>query len=443
MNLSMASNTVSRAIRVKAGRSGLFLKAMVAKHLIDMNGNTILTDSFNSTSPSNSINCRYPAGDHNKLLDNGDVASNDSVANTVNVGNANIYGHVAVGPLGTMALGTQGGVGTYAWQKTHAGAIQPDYFTDDMNFTFPKVTLPYTVGLTPQPKVIYTTNFTDVAKTAPITNSVFPNPVPATGVTTNTSYTTTTVKPSPIPYGMVTNYVLNYYTNNSYPQNTYGTPQKIPNSSQWAYVLCTGTNYTYSTLSFVYLLTTKTIVTNAETTSYDYYILGSPTNLPPIDYYVDQLPGGNIFVKGNARLVVAGSLDVAGNKPANQITLDTDAKLEMWVGVTSCKLSGNGVINPTGFAQNFICWCTDSVTDVSLNGNGEFTGILIAPNGNVRLNGGGKASEDFIGCLLANNITLNGKFNFHYDEALRSYNGTGRFTIQEWNEIPISQVSQY
>jgi len=36
MNLSMASNTVSRAVRVRAGRSGLFLKAMVAKHLIDM-----------------------------------------------------------------------------------------------------------------------------------------------------------------------------------------------------------------------------------------------------------------------------------------------------------------------------------------------------------------------------------------------------------------------
>jgi hypothetical protein len=370
------------------------------------------------------------------------VASNDSVANTVNAGNANIYGHVAVGPLGTMALGTQGGVGTYAWQQKNQGKIQPGFFTDDMNFTFPKVTLPYTVGLTPQlGKIVNITNFTDVANTAPVTTNVYPNPVPATGVQTNISYKTVSVQPSPIPYGLVTNYVLNYYTNNSYPQNTYGTPQKIPNSSQWAYILATSTNYTYPTLSFTYLLTTKTIVTNASVVTYDYYIIGNPTNLPPLDYYVPTLPGGNIFVKGNARLVVAGDLDVAGNKPANQITLDTDAKLEMWVGGTSCKLSGNGVINPTGYAQNFICWCTDSVTDVSLNGNGEFTGVLVAPNGNVRLNGGGKASEDFIGSLLANNITLNGKFNFHYDEALRSYNGAGRFTIQEWNEIPISQIN--
>jgi Tfp pilus assembly protein PilX len=36
---SIKSPAITRAVRVTAGRSGLFLKAMVAKHTIDMNGN--------------------------------------------------------------------------------------------------------------------------------------------------------------------------------------------------------------------------------------------------------------------------------------------------------------------------------------------------------------------------------------------------------------------
>src|SRR5215471_7202726 len=36
---------IRRAVQVKTGRSALFLKAMVAKHTIDFNGNYVMTDS--------------------------------------------------------------------------------------------------------------------------------------------------------------------------------------------------------------------------------------------------------------------------------------------------------------------------------------------------------------------------------------------------------------
>jgi hypothetical protein len=49
----------NRAVRVTTRRNGTFTKAMVAKLQIDMNGNDIETDSFDSTIPSFSTNRPY------------------------------------------------------------------------------------------------------------------------------------------------------------------------------------------------------------------------------------------------------------------------------------------------------------------------------------------------------------------------------------------------
>jgi hypothetical protein len=52
------------------------------------------------------------------------------------------------------------------------------------------------------------------------------------------------------------------------------------------------------------------------------------------------------------------------------------------------------------------------------------------------LNGSGSSTvNDFTGSLMANTITLNGKFNFHYDEALSKAAKNGRFLVLSWNEI--------
>jgi hypothetical protein len=433
------SQMVSRAVRVTAGRAGLFLKAMVAKHTIDMNGNNVLTDSFDSTDPDHSNNGKYPAGNWSKLLDNGDVASNDNIINVISVGNANIYGHVAVGPGGTISVGSQGGVGSHLWQAFNNG-IQSGWFTDDMNFTFPTITLPYTTGLTPQQNVtLSTTNYTIIGSTNATTSATYPSPVPEGGVQTNISYTTSATLPSPVPYGTVTNTLTTSTTSSTYPAaGTYvGTVTK--QGSKWKYNRITGYNYTYPTYTYTYLNATYSTNFSVASKTYDYLIVGGAANLPPVDYYVDSISSGNILVKGNARLVVRNNFSLGGNGSKNALTIDTDGKLQMYVGGTSVSLSGNGVINKTGYAQDFILWCTDSVTSLSLNGNGEFTGVLVAPNADVRLNGGGSADEDFIGSLLANTIVLNGHYSFHYDEALQNYNGAGRYIITQWDEVPIAQ----
>jgi len=50
---------ITRAVRVRANRGSLFIAAMVAKQLIDLKGNGILTDSFDSSDPFKSSNGHY------------------------------------------------------------------------------------------------------------------------------------------------------------------------------------------------------------------------------------------------------------------------------------------------------------------------------------------------------------------------------------------------
>jgi hypothetical protein len=438
------SPVLSRAVRVTAGRSSLFLKALVAKHGITMHGNGVMTDSFDSTDPAHSDNGMYPSGNLSKLLDNGDIASNDSAIGIVDAGNANVYGHVAVGPKGTISLGPNGGVGTHAWQSFNGG-IEPGYFTDDMNFTFPSVTLPFKVGLTPTSGTISTTNYTYVSGTTNITSSTYPNPVPASGVQTNATYATVSYIPNPVPYGLTTNVLTTTTTTTTMPAagtylgtytvTTITSGPKSGRGTYYTYNLITGTNYTYPTLSYTYSYATYTTNFTVTTASYDNIIQGGAPNLPPVDYYVGSL-SGSVYVRGNARLVVNGNCSVG------DLTIDSDGVLQMYVNGSSLSLAGNNTMNRNGYAQRLIIWCTDNVTSLSMSGNAGFTGCIVAPNANMSLNGGGNDNYDFVGSLLINSITMNGHFSFHYDEALKSYGGGSRYIITKWDEIPLAQAGR-
>ena len=82
---------IYRAVEARLASSSRFPAAMVAKNYLDMNGNSVYTDSYDSTDPSKSTGGLYDAA---KRQANGDVASNEAVTNTVDIsiGNADIYG---------------------------------------------------------------------------------------------------------------------------------------------------------------------------------------------------------------------------------------------------------------------------------------------------------------------------------------------------------------
>src|SRR5262249_39249591 len=77
---------VARAVLAHPTRVNLLIKGMVARHAINLNGNGIMTDSFDSSAPAYSTLGRYPMNDLTKTRANGDIAVNDSVTNAVSGG---------------------------------------------------------------------------------------------------------------------------------------------------------------------------------------------------------------------------------------------------------------------------------------------------------------------------------------------------------------------
>jgi hypothetical protein len=136
---------LARGVRAQVTRNPLFSKGLVAKGKIDMNGNNIMTDSFDSLDPTHSgLNGTY---DPTKHKANGDVATDSVLTNSISIGNADIYGKVSTGPKGTVSIGANGTVGDAAWHAAgHDGEIQPGFQTDDMNVAFPPASVPWAGG---------------------------------------------------------------------------------------------------------------------------------------------------------------------------------------------------------------------------------------------------------------------------------------------------------
>lgn len=128
-----------RVVQCTTTNIPVFSKGLIAKHGIDMNGNGVFTDSFDSGNPAYSTNKRWDISKHRA---NGDIASNDTITNAVDIQNANIWGRVATGPFGTVSIGPNGSVGDLAWQNAGTKGIKPGWSTDDMNVDFPDVTIP-------------------------------------------------------------------------------------------------------------------------------------------------------------------------------------------------------------------------------------------------------------------------------------------------------------
>jgi len=140
---STTVSTSRRKVEVMAKRQTPFTFAMLAKGQIDLKGNNIASDSFDSADPLYSTGGKY---DPAKNKANGDIATNDGVVNSINVANADIMGHVHTGPNGTIAIGPQGTVGDKAWVTSGQNGVETGWVSDDSNVDIPSIGLPFTSG---------------------------------------------------------------------------------------------------------------------------------------------------------------------------------------------------------------------------------------------------------------------------------------------------------
>lgn len=139
---SPSGRVAKRTVSVQTTSDPLFAVAMAAVSTIDMNGNNVSTDSFDSGDPNHNIKGLYPSGQISMVKSNGDVCTTATIINSVNVGNANIKGKAKTGPNGSVSVGPNGYV---------TGGVD-----DDFNVKFPEVTLPTGASWIPVPSVSIT-----------------------------------------------------------------------------------------------------------------------------------------------------------------------------------------------------------------------------------------------------------------------------------------------
>lgn len=294
---STGNRVAKRTVSVMTRPDPLFAVAMAAVSTIDLNGNNISTDSFDSFDNNHSINGLYPFGQISMVKSNGDVCTTATIINSISVGNANIKGKAKTGPNGSVSVGPNGYV---------SGGVD-----DDFNVKFPSVTEPVTTWL----------------------------PVLTRTVSLDGS--------------------------------------------------------TYSGLAII--------------SDGDYVLNGLSSSL-----YV----ASNI----NCRILITGNVNLSGTK---EIRIDNGAQVQMYMKGNTFKVAGNGVVNDNGNAASLYYFGLPSNTAIDFGGNGGFVGAIYAPQAAFSLGGGGNDTKDFIGASVTKSVKMNGHFNFHYDEYLRTI-GPGR-----------------
>lgn len=116
------SAELTRTLKITTTTYPLFTAAMAVLYNINLNGNGISTDSFDSSNTNLSTNGRY---DPSKTSTNGSIAS---LLGIVNVGNADVHGAVYLGPTANYSI--------------QANGIITGGVTNDFNASFEDVVLP-------------------------------------------------------------------------------------------------------------------------------------------------------------------------------------------------------------------------------------------------------------------------------------------------------------
>jgi hypothetical protein len=147
------SVTVSRTLRLTTGYGPLFRGSMAARVNVDLKGNNIATDSFDSADPNYSTNGLY---DPTKRKAGGDIATTQGI---INVQNANVMGTLYTGPGGSYTVGPSGSVGDVAWVTGGNNGLESGHYKNDFNMDFPIVLAPYQSGVPPQGGTISGTNY--------------------------------------------------------------------------------------------------------------------------------------------------------------------------------------------------------------------------------------------------------------------------------------------
>lgn len=130
------------------------------------------------------------------------------------------------------------------------------------------------------------------------------------------------------------------------------------------------------------------------------------------------------------------SISIGGGSGA--VNVEANANLELYVP-GDISIAGNGIMNGGSTSAtsnqpiNVQIWGTKTsgTQSISIKGNGVLSAVVYAPQGSVTIVGNG----DVMGSVVANDITLSGNANFHYDESLANFGAGSPFRVSVWREL--------
>ena len=348
---------------------------ITAQSSINLIGNSVTMNSFNSADPNHSIwqtgmtwhglpygvysnSLSYSSNSLPSITSDFTVATDGSI---INVGNANIYGYVDTAPGGFASVNAYGSVGDLDWVYDGTSGIESGHAEDNMN------------------QVFYSKNL--------------PNPA-ANGW----QLTWLPVPPILRP-------------------NTYF---KI--GGTWTNVAGIGWTNVGGTLYQASISGTAVLpapgATAGTTATYSMVITNMVQNTNWVFYDISQL-SGNIFVDApNVVLYCTNGISLSG---ARTITINTNADLTIYT-TGNVSVTGNGYINNgANYARALSIYDVAGHTNIVFSFSGSFApgpAIIYTPSSLVSFSGGGPSSYDFVGAIFCNSLTVNGHYNFHYDESL-------------------------
>jgi Putative Ice-binding-like adhesive domain len=161
-------------------------------------------------------------------------------------------------------------------------------------------------------------------------------------------------------------------------------------------------------------------------TTYNYVLNGG-------NYMVNNLDagGGNtsLLVTAPSVLVVNGAVSLAN------VTFAPGATLDLYIGTSSLSfapviagMDSSQVVTPIQFRV----WGLPTCTTMDMTGGDSFTGLIYAPEADLRARGG----SVYYGAITAGTFTCNGGFTLHYDVASSTATSPNlAFTILSWKEL--------
>jgi hypothetical protein len=169
----------------------------------------------------------------------------------------------------------------------------------------------------------------------------------------------------------------------------------------------------------------------------NYYYSASKINLTNKYLHITGKVVLKLSETGNYAIDVGGGSGIIQVRTGGTLAVYTagNVKIAGQGAVNGVDANGDGKVDDAEAQQpiNFQIWGTKTTgaQDFDIVGQGTLSSIIYAPQGDVKITGGGSIS----GSVVANNITLSGTANFHYDESLGNFGGGNPFRVSLWKEL--------